>query len=107
GGGPSLADNDVFGISETSLGDLNSYGIVDFAVGASADSSLGSTRGAVYVLFMASQPVLNLSFVPGTISENGGTSTATISRLGGDNSQSLVVDVSSSDTTEASVPASV
>ena len=52
GGGPSLADGDSFGISATSLGDLDGDGVTDLAVGASADDTGGSSRGAVHVLLM-------------------------------------------------------
>ena len=49
GGGPVLADNDSFGGSITSLGDLDGDGVSDMAVGAPGDNG---SRGAVYVLFM-------------------------------------------------------
>jgi uncharacterized protein YkwD len=49
---------------------------------------------------------LQLVLSPTTISENGGRSTGTVSRTGL-NTSSLVVSLSSSDTTEASVPATV
>lgn len=47
-----LANNDEFGRSVTSLGDLDGDGVVDLAVGAPADSTGGTKRGAVYVLFL-------------------------------------------------------
>ena len=49
-GGPTLANTDYFGVSLTSLGDLDGDGIVDLAVGASGDDTGGSGRGAVYIL---------------------------------------------------------
>lgn len=49
---------------------------------------------------------LHLIPAPATISENGGRSTGTVSRTGL-NTSSLVVSLSSSDTTEATVPATV
>ena len=50
-GGLTLADNDFFGSAVTSIGDLNSDGLTDFAVGARTDDTGGTDRGAVYVLF--------------------------------------------------------
>ena len=44
---------------------------------------------------------------PTTISENGGSATATVTRNNTDIGQELVVNVASNDTTEASVPATV
>ncbi|MGD9853632.1 MAG: beta strand repeat-containing protein [Planctomycetaceae bacterium] len=51
-GGPALADNDRFGSSLTSVGDLDGDGIGDLAVGASGDDTGGADRGAVYILFL-------------------------------------------------------
>ncbi len=52
GGGPTLADGDVFSRAITSLGDLDGDGITDLAVGAERDDTGGTNRGAVYVLFL-------------------------------------------------------
>ena len=52
GGGPLLRDNDRFGISATSLGDLNGDGVGDLVVGASGDDDGGFDRGAVWILFL-------------------------------------------------------
>jgi hypothetical protein len=52
GGGPTLANNDSFGTSVSSLGDLDGDGVTDLAVGAIGDDSGGVDRGAVYVLLM-------------------------------------------------------
>jgi serralysin len=52
GGGPTLANNDRFGSSIASLGDLDGDGIADLAVGAASDDTGGAYRGAVHVLFM-------------------------------------------------------
>lgn len=49
-GGPVLANGDAFGTSIASLGDLNGDGIVDLAVGATADDTGGTDRGAVYII---------------------------------------------------------
>ena len=52
GGGPALANGDVFGIGVASLGDLDGDGVTDLAVGAFRDDTGGLGRGAVHVLFM-------------------------------------------------------
>ena len=50
---------------------------------------------------------LTLALSPISISESGGNSTGTVTRNNGDLSSSLIVAVSSSDTSEAAVPATV
>ena len=50
--GGALDDGDQFGVSVTSIGDLDGDGISDLAVGATGDDDGGSLRGAVYVLFL-------------------------------------------------------
>lgn len=50
---------------------------------------------------------IGISIVAGSISENGGTTTGTISRVFLNNSSDLVVTLASDDTTEASVPGTV
>ena len=52
GGGPSLSNNDYFGTSVASVGDLDGDGVPDLAVGAKGVESGGHNRGAVYILFM-------------------------------------------------------
>ena len=52
GGGPTLANGDRFGVSVSSLGDLDGDGVTDLAVGAHLDDTGGSDRGAVHVLLM-------------------------------------------------------
>jgi len=52
-------------------------------------------------------PALTLSVSPVSISENGGSATGTITRNNADLSAALVVNLASSDTTEATVPATV
>src|SRR5262245_32521620 len=47
-----LRANDEFGRAITSLGDLDSDGVIDLAVGAPTDSTGGSRRGAVWILFL-------------------------------------------------------
>ena len=48
--GLPLLSGDYFGRSIDSLGDINGDGKPEFAVGARGDSSVGTDRGAVYVL---------------------------------------------------------
>jgi hypothetical protein len=48
----TLDFQDAFGVSTASLGDLDSDGVVDLAVGATGDDDGGMDRGAVYILFM-------------------------------------------------------
>lgn len=45
-----LSDSDRFGLGLTSMGDLNSDGVLDLAVGAQQDDDGGANRGAVYIL---------------------------------------------------------
>ncbi len=48
----TLDDNDWFGTSVASLGDLDGDGVGDLAVGATGDDDGGGGRGAVWVLFL-------------------------------------------------------
>ncbi|MCZ6851369.1 MAG: integrin alpha, partial [Planctomycetota bacterium] len=48
----TLDDNDVFGVSVASLGDLDGDSVGDLAVGAFNDDDGGGERGAVWVLFL-------------------------------------------------------
>lgn len=52
GGGPTLSNDDRFGSSIASLGDLDGDGITDLAVGAVGDNTGGVDSGAVHILFM-------------------------------------------------------
>ena len=47
-----LDDGDVFGVSVSSIGDLNNDGIADVAVGAEYDGDEGYWQGAFYILFL-------------------------------------------------------
>jgi|GEM_PF-465128 len=49
-----LNNEDGFGLSMASLGDLDNDGIVDLAVGAGADDDGGFNKGAVWILFLHS-----------------------------------------------------
>ncbi len=48
----TLGTYDYFGSSITSLGDLNSDGVTDIAVGGNRDDDGGGDKGAVWVLFL-------------------------------------------------------
>jgi len=50
--GGVLDNNDYFGTSLASIGDLDGDGITDLAVGAFRDDDGGTNRGAVWILFM-------------------------------------------------------
>jgi len=52
GGGPTLALDDRFGLTVDSLGDLDSDGVTDLAVGAYRDDTGGEDAGALYVLML-------------------------------------------------------
>ena len=52
GGLSATLNDDSFGYSVSSVGDLDGDGVVDLAVGAHFDDDGGANRGAVYVLFM-------------------------------------------------------
>jgi hypothetical protein len=54
--GPELSDNDFFGRSIASIGDLNGDEVEDIAVGAYGDNAGGDNRGAVHIMFMAPLP---------------------------------------------------
>ncbi len=47
-----LNGGDFFGVSVSSIGDLNNDGVNDIAVGAEYDGDAGYWRGAVYILFL-------------------------------------------------------
>jgi len=78
-------------------------GAGDTAGGA---DSLGSYTLIVRAI-STEDPALSLSVSPTTIREDGGRVTATVSRSNGDDSEALVITLSSEDTSEASVPATV
>ena len=50
--GPTLSNDDLFGVSISNIGDLDGDGVDDIAVGAFFDDEGGSNRGAVHIMFM-------------------------------------------------------
>ncbi len=74
-GGPVLANRDGFGVSVTSLGDLDGDGATDLAVGAWQDDTGGASRGAVHVLLLNSNGTVknSVKIASGT---NGGPTLA-------------------------------
>ncbi|MFN0018151.1 MAG: Ig-like domain-containing protein [Pirellulaceae bacterium] len=71
-------------------------------------SAVGMSNGTASVAVTDDEiDTISLGIVPGTISENGGSATGTVNRFVGNNLSPLVVSLSSNDTTEATVPATV
>ena len=84
--------------------------------GYAAEASTGSWRiqnhstlGGLVLegTVIPSSPTLLLSASPSSFSENGGTSTGTVTRIGGDNTGALTVNLASNDSGEATVPTTV
>ncbi len=69
--GPRLDNEDFFGVSVASLGDLNGDGVPDMAVGATGDDAGGDTRGAVHVMLMNTDGTVMLTTETHSNSENG------------------------------------
>ncbi|WP_161604257.1 Calx-beta domain-containing protein [Roseiconus nitratireducens] len=76
-------------------------------VTVSATAGTHDSASAVVEVTDNDLPQLQLSVTPGSISENGGTATGTVSRNDADLSSALVVTLVSNDTGEATVPATV
>ncbi|MCH7720772.1 MAG: FG-GAP repeat protein [Planctomycetes bacterium] len=97
----TLDDFDAFGYSVASLGDLDSDGVSDLAVGAINDDDGGSARGAVWVLFLnvdgtvkSHQKISDTEGgFTGTLDDFGdfGSSLASLGDLDGDRVGDLVV----------------
>ncbi len=56
--GPVLDITDFFGSSIANIGDLNNDGVLDIAVGATADDAGGTDRGAIHVMLINSSTLL-------------------------------------------------
>jgi Ca2+-binding RTX toxin-like protein len=100
GGGPTLANADVFGRSVAGVGDLDGDGVADLAVGAHLDDTGGSARGAVHVLLLnADGTVKNSTKIASgtnggpTLTDNDffGSSVAGVGNLDGDGVAGLAV----------------
>jgi hypothetical protein len=104
--GGILDDVDYFGISSSSLGDLDNDGIVDIVVGANRDDDGGTNRGAVYILFLNGDGTVKNqqkisdtagNFTPGNIGgtlddfDYFGTSVSSIGDLDGDGVTDIAV----------------
>ncbi len=106
-GGPVLANDDRFGSSVASLGDLNGDGVTDLAVGAYSDDTNGSSRGAVHVLLMSETGTVKSSVKIASGMNGGptlantdlfGVSVASLGDLDGDGVTDLVVGARGDDT---------
>jgi hypothetical protein len=107
GGGPTLANADIFGIGVASLGDLDGDRVTDLAVGAFFDDTGGPGRGAVHVLFLNSNGTVKSSqkIASGTgggpvlgDSDYFGRSVASLGDLDGDGVADLAVGAYRDDT---------
>jgi hypothetical protein len=99
--------NDMFGFSVAEVGDLNSDGVIDLAVGASTDDTGGDNRGAVYILFLradgtvsTTQKIADNTGGFGSLSSHDrfGRSVTEISDLNGDGVPDLAVGATGDDT---------
>ena len=108
GFGVTLTDSDEFGLDAANIGDLDSDGVQDLAVGVQRDDTGGTDRGAVYVLFMntngtvkSSQKIADNTGGFGVTLTDGdffGTSIAMIGDLDDDGVQDLAVGADFDDT---------
>ncbi len=111
-GGPLLVNNDYFGYSVASLGDLDGDGVTDLAVGAlnddTGDSSYDTAdRGAVYVLLLNANGTVKSSVKLASGTNGGpdlvnrdrfGSSVASLGDLDGDGVTDLVAGASGDST---------
>ena len=91
-----LDEDERFGHSLTGMGDLNSDGVPDIAVGASSDNDGGTKKGSVYILFLNSEGTvsshLKIANLPEMTEEaNFGTAVANIGDIDGNGVPDLAV----------------
>ncbi len=108
--GPRLSDNVLFGFSIANIGDLNGDGVLDIAVGAPDDSTGGTNRGAVHIIYL-STAVSHSGTIEQTIEINDstpngpdlsqndifGVSIVNIGDLNGDGTSDIAVGAQSDD----------
>ena len=102
-----LDNGDQFGISVTSIGDLDGDNIVDIAVGANQDDDIFQNTGALYILFLNIDGTVKahqkISYAHGNFQgilysdDNFGTSIASVGDLDGDNVVDIAVGVKGDD----------
>ncbi len=106
-GGPTLANDDMFGNSVSSLGDLDGDGVTDLAVGATGDDTGGYSRGAVHVLLLNVDGTVKSTLKIGSDTYGGptlanddmfGSSVSSLGDLDGDGVTDLAVGASEDDT---------
>jgi hypothetical protein len=106
GGGPALSDGDFFGSAVGGIGDLNGDGVPDLVVGAPGYDTVGTDRGAIFVLTLNSDGTAqgsvvvaqNLNGGPTTSDFDGfGSSVAGIGDVDGDGIVDLAVGSPGSD----------
>jgi hypothetical protein len=107
GGGPTLANEDFFGISVANVGDLDGDGVADLAVGATGDDTNGTDRGAVHILFLNASGTVKSSTKIASGTGGGptlanddlfGISVANVGDLDGDGVADLTVGARGDDT---------
>jgi hypothetical protein len=106
-GGPTLADEDQFGFSVASMGDLDGDGVADLAVGANLDNTIGTDRGAVHILFLNANGTVKSTTKIASGTGGGptladedrfGTSVSNVGDLDGDGVADLAVGANFDDT---------
>ena len=104
--GPTLSNNDRFGVSVASIGDLDGDGVTDLAVGAARDDGGGRDRGAVHIMFMNTDGTVDSTVEINDSTANGptlsdvdrfGVSVTPIGDLDGDGVTDLAVGANRDD----------